>query len=82
MVSYIHPETNDRKTHYVVAIGSCTTTYKINDPGRRGVKTLNDKFILPGTTIPTSYENSYDDVIRFLPGPCDESSIFIDGWQP
>jgi len=82
MVSYIHPETNDRHIHYVVAIGSCTTTYKINDPGRRDVKTLNDKFILPGTTTPTSYENSYNDVIRFLPGPCDESSIFIDGWQP
>jgi hypothetical protein len=82
VVSYIHPETNDRKTHYVVAIGSCTTTYKINDPGRRGVKTLMDKFTLPGTATPTSYENSYDDVIRFLPGPCDESSIFIDGWQP
>lgn len=81
LVNYLHPIKGLRR-HYVVAVGSCTTTYKINDPGHIDVKTLKDEFVVPETDTPTSYKNNYIDVIRFKPGPTDESALFIDGWRP
>lgn len=73
---------DSRDNHFVVAVGSCTTTYKIKDPGHSDVKTLRDEFIPKGATEPTSYQNNYIGIRRFRPGPGDPSGLFIDGWEP
>jgi len=79
MVKYVIKETGDIHKHFVVVVGSCPTTYKINDPGRQQVRTLKDEFIPKNSELKTSYENTYYKIRLFKPGPGDASSISIQG---
>jgi len=79
---YIKDVEEERRTHFVITVGSCTKSYKINDPGYRDVKTLKDEFTPKGATKPASYENNYIGMRRFRPGPGDPSGLFIEGWTP